>query len=35
MGKTVTELDELADKMPCEPTMWGAAGGGGHSLGLN
>lgn len=29
VGKTVTELDELADKMPCEPTMWGAAGVGG------
>lgn len=26
-GKTVMALDGLADKVPCEPAMWGAAGG--------
>lgn len=33
-GKTVMALDGLADKVPCEPAMWGAARGE-HSLGLN
>lgn len=32
--KTVMVLDGLADQVPCEPAMWGAARGE-HSLGLN